>query len=73
MRVTALISDEEDRRRRELEELRRRQRMHFAEHSRWPRLDLADLRFERFYIEHAPTRTRYRIVRGEAVFLEPVR
>ena len=45
----------------------RRQRLHFAENSRWPRLDLADLRLERHWVEHTPTRTRYRIVRGEVM------
>ena len=62
-----LVAGDEQSRRRAREDLRRRRRLHFAESSNWPRLDLADLRFERFHVEHTPTRTRYRIVRGEVM------
>ena len=60
------VSYEEQARRRG-EELRSRRRLHFAENSTWPRLDLDDLRFERHHVEHIPTGERYRIVRGEVM------
>ena len=62
-----LYEGDDDTRRRAREELRRQQRLHFAESSTWKRLNLADLRFERFYVEHAPSGERYRIVRGEVM------
>jgi hypothetical protein len=54
-----------EKKRRDREELRKRQRLHLAKSSRWPGLDLADLRFERYYVEHMPTGERYRICRRE--------
>ena len=61
----ALLTGDEESRRRAREDLRRQQRMHFAEGSSWPRLDFADLRFARLHVEHMPSNQRYRIVRGE--------
>ena len=49
------------------QELRRRQRLHLAESSSWPRLDLADLDFGRYYVTHTPSGKRYKLVRGEVV------
>lgn len=62
-----LVTGDDESRRRAREELRRQQRLRFAENSPWPRLNFADLNFERFYVEHAPTGERYRICRGEAM------
>lgn len=60
-----LVTGDEESRRRAREDLRHQQRLYVAETSSWPRLDLADLRFERHYVEHVPSGERYRIVRGE--------
>lgn len=68
-----LVTGTEESRRRAREELRRQRRLHFAESSSWPRLDLADLRFGRFYVEHTPSGTRYRVVRGEVTGVFGVR
>ena len=54
-----------ERKRRDREELRKRQRLHLAESTRWPRFDLADLTFERYHVVHEPSGERYRVVRGE--------
>ena len=62
-----LVAGDEQSRRRTREERRKQQRLHFAESSNWPRLNLADLRFERFYVEHTPSGERYRVCRGEAM------
>ena len=64
-RSTELVVDDAERRRRDREELLKRQRLQLAESSRWPRLDLEALRFERYEVVHMPTSERYRIVRGE--------
>lgn len=47
-----LVIGDEQSRRRAREERRKQQRLHFAESSTWKRLNLADLRFERLYVEH---------------------
>lgn len=62
-----LVAGDEESRRRAREERRRQQRLHFAESSNWPRLDLADLRFGRFVVEDTRTAERYRVCRGEVM------
>ncbi len=62
MTVSALVADEEERRRRAKEELRRQQRLHLAESSSWPRIDLADLRFDRHSVEDTSTGERFSVI-----------
>ena len=64
---TELVVGDDESRRRAREERRKQQRLHFAETSNWPRIDLADLRFERFVVENTRTGERYRVCRGEAM------
>lgn len=61
----ALVAGTEESRRAAREDLLRQRRRHLAEGSNWPRLEFADLRFERYYVEHARTGERYRVYRGE--------
>lgn len=62
-----LVTGDEESRQRAREEHRKQQRLHFAENSTWKRIDLADLRFERYLVENARTGERYRVCRGEAM------
>ncbi len=58
------VTGDEESRRRAREDMRRQQRLHFAESSNWKRIDLADLRFGRI-VEDTRTGERYRVYRGE--------
>lgn len=62
-----LVTGDEESRRRAREELRTRQRLHLAESSSWKRIDLADLRFSRHFVEDTRTGERYRRYRGEVM------
>ena len=60
-----LVAGTEEPRRRAREDLRRQQRLHFAESSTWPRVDLADLRFGHHLVENKRTGETYRRYQGE--------
>ncbi len=67
MSGSLLEGDEESRRRARLE-LARAQRLHVAETSKLPRLDLDELEFHRFgVVVHVPSGDRYKVSHGEHV------
>ena len=67
MTVSELVAEEDERRRRARDELRRQQRMYLVENSNWRRINWDDLLFASHTIEDTSTGEEFKRYRGEVL------